>query len=97
MDLVQYGAATVLAITLFTLVDKILVPVFRTKFGGSSTDERGASSEWKLQEYVNAEQGERLNRHDKELSEIRGVISEISRNLDVSQAILERIEESIKN
>lgn len=86
------GVAAILALVLYSIVDKVLVPLVSARNGKRNGS---GQQQWNHQDYINTIQGKRLDRHDAELSELREVISEVRGAVSVSQAILERIEKSL--
>ena len=100
MEILQYGIGPALVLTLYALVDKVLAPLLSKKLangnGNGSTNGRVISTQWVHQEYVNGEAAKRIGDLEKQADEVRESLSEIRAKVDVSTAILKRVEKSLE-
>ena len=86
-SVLEYGVVGVLIVIIYGLVDKVIVPIVR---GKSSKDKPNG------QDFINRQTERRINRIEGEIGEVRTTVAEITRTVDLSQAILTRVEESLK-
>ena len=98
MEILQYGIAPALVLTLYALVDKVLAPLLSKKLGNGngSTNGRVISTQWVHQEYVNGEAAKRIGDLERQADEVRESLSEIRAKVDVSTALLKRVEKSLE-
>lgn len=81
------GALGLALLVIYSLVDKLVFPLLRGKNGNANSEVRD----------IERRIDHRLNGHDTEIREIRSAHAEIARTVDLSQAILERVEARIDN
>ena len=84
-SVLEYGVVGVLIVIIYGLVDKVIIPIVR----GKSANGNG-------QDFINRQTERRINRIEGEIGEVRTTVAEITRTVDLSQAILTRVEESLK-
>ena len=98
MEILQYGIAPALVLTLYALVDKVLAPLLSKKLGNGNASTNGSvlSTQWVHQEYVNGEAAKRIGDLERQADEVRESLSEIRAKVDVSTAILKRVEKSLE-
>tara|TARA_B100000749_G_C18387675_1_gene448828 strand:+ start:379 stop:636 length:258 start_codon:yes stop_codon:yes gene_type:complete len=82
-SVLEYGVVGVLIVIIYGLVDKVIIPIVRGKSANG-------------QDFINRQTERRINRIEGEIGEVRTTVAEITRTVDLSQAILTRVEESLK-
>ena len=82
MEAVEYGAVVILALVLYAVVDKALVPLIKGRKNGNG----GISSD--AQRYINEDHKRRIEQTEEDLRAVRDTLS-------VSRVLLERIEKQI--
>jgi hypothetical protein len=92
MEILQYGIAPALVLVIWGLVDKVLGPLLSKKLANGN----GNGGSWSHQNYINDETGKRIEDLERQADEVRESLSEIRAKVDVSTAILRRVEESLK-
>ena len=97
-EILEHGLLGMCLLVIYGLVDKVIVPLATGRQGRKSNgaESSGPSAQWQHQEYINTIHGQRLDRHDAELSEFREVASQVRSAVNVSQAVLERIEDRLE-
>ena len=85
----EAGAVAGLVIVLYAIIDKVLVPLVRSRSSGN--DNRSSR-----QEYVNKNTERRLAAIERDLHEVRDAWQTIGTQIAVLEEILKRIEGSIK-
>ena len=84
-EILEHGLLGMCLLVIYGLVDKVIIPIVR----GKSENGNG-------QDFINRQTERRINRIEGEIGEVRTTVAEITRTVDLSQAILTRVEESLK-
>jgi hypothetical protein len=84
-SILEGGALGLALLVIYSLVDKLVLPLVRGKNGNGELRQLERRIE------------QRLDSHDREIREIVAALAAITRTVDLSQAILERVEENLKD
>jgi len=87
MDVLENGIVAALVVVLWVVVDKVVAPLIRRKNGTHQDDPR-----WNHQEYINAQHRQQLERHADQIGDVGRAVGTLGAKIDVSIAILDRIE-----
>ena len=88
-EILETGAVGAAMVVVYVLVTKVIYPLVKGTGNGNGNGNG-------KQQFVNQQLEHRINRNEKEISEIKTSLAEIRRTVDLSQAILERVEASLK-
>ena len=88
-EILETGAVGAAMVVVYVLVTKVIYPLVKGTGNGNGNGNG-------KQQFVNQQLEHRINRNEKEIREIKTSLAEIRRTVDLSQAILERVEASLK-
>jgi len=92
MEVIQPTLAASLAVILYVVIEKIVVPLVKGKTNGRNGKNGNGD---KHQEYINRTIENRLDGHSHQLNEHRNAIAEVGAAIKVVHAIVERIEKRL--
>tara|TARA_B100000949_G_scaffold195024_1_gene179968 strand:+ start:658 stop:924 length:267 start_codon:yes stop_codon:yes gene_type:complete len=88
MELLEQGVIPLLILTIYTTIDKILAPLIKKAFSNGS---KGTGNQGPYGTLTH-----RLDRVEEDVHELRDTASVFREKIGIANAILERVEKSIK-
>lgn len=93
VNVLESGVTAGLVLVLYTLIDKILVPLIKGRLGNGARN-RGGNGE-RVQQVINSTFERRIGELEESVSEIGKAIVETRTSLALAEQILERIEGTV--
>lgn len=90
MEIFKDGLVPALVLVVYTLIDKLLVPLVRARLGGE-----GGELSPDAQRLINKSHAKRLDQIESDLRVIRDTLGQLNTHAEVSEQLLKRIEARI--
>jgi len=81
VDLLEHGLPSMLALCVYSLVDKVIVPLLKKQSSNGSS------------EFSNKDLDRRINRNFEDIHEVRSAVADTRESLAAAKAILQRIDQ----
>jgi len=98
MEILEHGVAAILALALYTIVDKIVVPLVSQRKGNGRHDNGGGRNGIQQngrQDYINEDHRRRIDHIDRDMHLVRDALSDVRESVGIAKESLRRIEDDL--